>query len=1135
MSQCAAQLQSTVSPRIIGVQFGLLNPDKVRRMSVAAITTAALYARHNVVTGGMNDMRMGTSDRQLMCQTCRHDIEKCPGHFGHMDLAVPMYHVSMLPIVLKILRCVCIMCSELLVCMEPTDERLVHRTGKQRLTFVSDLCKSQCKNRRKCPSCGIQQPKYVYSRSTTSISLDTTDITFEDDEEEAAMNRPFTPARARVIMSHISDKNVEIMGGCPVNSRPEWMVLTVIQIPPPISRPCITASDGSRTKGQDDVTVKLIEIFKANKAVDKVLRTAGCVSGFMPTPVAELDARHPWDICANLPPDNTKDINSASDILQQHLVQYFPHSSSQASGDQKLAGMAGRMHSRALRLIPDRWKGKKGRFRGNLGGKRVDFSSRTVASPSPDLDIDEVGIPRRIANHLTFPERVTRFNVKMLTECVLRGSGVTDGATTVIIPGSDPIDLSLCTERDALMLEDGWVVERHLMNGDWVLLNRQPSLHRMSIMAHRVHIVEDDTFRLPVCDTTPYNADFDGDELNVHVLQTHDARAEASELMSVTTQMVSPENNKPIIALVQDSLVAAFLMTQRDTFLRRDQVMQLLMSLRYLPHGLHMPPPAVMKPTPLWTGKQVFSLMFPDAMTYRMVVRSGTGDVFDPEERCVVVRYGEIMCGSLCKKTLGTSAGGIVHVLIRDWGLGFAGKFVGDAQRLLRDYMMIRGFSVGVGDCVMPASTHKRVNSVLAEALDSTDALQSASSRTSLGVVDGCVSKRLGSVLTCGGAEVVKDVNVHSGNNVAVMVESGAKGSAINISQILSCVGQQNVEGGRIRQGVDNRTLPCYRHGDNSAGARGFVCNSYGTGLTAQEYFFPARGGREGLVDTAVKTASTGYIQRRLSKAQEGLQVRYESTVRNTSGDMIQFRYGGDGYYPTELERTRYVLLPMDNATLRAYVVGKSEEWEGVVGSITLRAWLDVAEHQLGVLTQDRDMVRATQLALFTMADQGMVVPCRPDRMMEHAVCKFRDDDCVPIHPRQVLSHVDKLFERVSASLPDHAVAFTCAYLRSHLTLRNMVVVNRLGPAAVEWVCHQLWRQFSGALAPPGEMVGTLGASSIGAPCTQMVCGVLDCVCMLFLTHIRTYSVLADIKYLPYSRCPGPHGDPRRAPAQGVD
>ena len=471
-----------------------------------------------------------------------------------------------------------------------------------------------------------------------------------------------------------------------------------------------------------------------------------------------------------------------------------------------------------------------------------------------------------------------------------------------------------------------------------------------------------------------------------------------------------------------------------------------------------------------------------------MVVRNGLGvGPSDPLERCVKVRHGELLCGSLCKKTLGTSAGGLVHVMIRDWGFRRAGNFVSDAQRILQAFMMIRGFSVGVGDCVMSEAAHDRVTRLLDRTFKHTDRVRSDAAAAPAQMVDACVTKILGSMLTRGGAEVMKDPGIEE-NNISVMIECGAKGSAINIAQILSCVGQQSVEGGRIRMGVGNRTLPCYRRGDDSAGARGFVCNSYGTGLTAQEYFFHAMGGREGLVDTAVKTAATGYIQRRLSKAQEGLQVRYDSTVRNSNNDVIQFYYGGDSYYPTKLERSALRTFKMDNAELRAEVVGVRVEWEAAVGAEAAELWMAAAEAQFQTFREERDSVRAIQLQLEVAPDGRLVMPVAPARVLKRAAAKFgrRATLPPPAHPDAVASRVQALLSRVQASRRPYATHLTRIYIRTYLSLRNIMVVHCLSTEALDWVVETIWFHFNDALAEPGEMVGTVGASSIGAPCTQM-------------------------------------------------
>lgn len=1045
MTTCVAFLETLSSRKMTHVEFGLLNPDVVKKQSVIHVTKTTLYVRQLPTAGGLNDLRMGTSDRRLPCGTCKNDVLSCAGHPGHIELAAEVYHISMISIVLKLLRCVCFFCSRLLV--EPAkmsdNPRFKASDPKERLNFLVNLCKTK----HFCTFCGGAQPKYTQIKSTSQIKTEfRSKDTFEDSAEAEFVSRPFTAALARVILEHISDEDVMFLGIDPELSRPEWLILTVLQVPPPISRPSIMATDGSRARGQDDITLKLQEIVKANSA----LRTALLSSG-------ESDQKEPLFMKSSLPVA----AKAAWDLLQQHVMQYMHHDTNNNNANNQSANR-GQRSNRPLRLVPARLKGKKGRFRGTLGGKRVDYSARTVVSPAPTFDIHEVGVPRLIAQQLTFPERVTPLNVAELTRRVRVGPGQLAGAASVVMPDGTVLDLTLCDRRD-FELQTGWVVERYLRDGDWVLFNRQPSLHRMSIMAHQVRVIEDKTFRLPVCDTTPYNADFDGDEMNLHVLRTIESIAEAQELMSVTSQLISPQSNKPIIGLVQDSLVSVFLLTSKDTFLTRAQMMQLVMCVQYPLFGA-LPLPAIWRPVPLWTGKQLFSLLFPD-FSLELVVRNGTSDgvkrggAMDVLERCVVIKRGELCAGSLCKKTMGTSAGGVIHVLVKDHGNKVAGRFISDAQRLLVEFMLLRGFSVGVGDCMMSGETHERVNASIERCLVYGDKLLRAGADMVVST-EGCMTKLMTGVLNRAGAVVQQDVL--SSNNVVTMVESGAKGSAVNIAQILGCVGQQSVEGRRISQDSLGRTLPCYARGDTTAESRGFVANSYGTGLTAQEYFFHAMGGREGLVDTAVKTASTGYIQRRLVKAEEGLQVRYDHTVRNTKEHVVQFYYGGDCFDAVYVEKQSLCTFGMSDAEVRA-------AYEPV---------------EVPVLLRDRDSVRAAKLALSWNPDSTVYVTVCAGRLLERAVVRsVRDGDAV-CGCDEVLRVMGEAYAEIESMRRGTATMVTLAYVRSVLSVRALANVVRRG--ALEWVAREVVSGYRRSLVVGGEMVGTLGAASIGEPCTQM-------------------------------------------------
>ena len=573
--------------------------------------------------------------------------------------------------------------------------------------------------------------------------------------------------------------------------------------------------------------------------------------------------------------------------------------------------------------------------------------------------------------------------------------------------------------------------------------------------------------------------------LNLHISQTEEARAEQHELMSVTKQIISAQDNKPIISLVQDSLIAAYLLTLRDTFLTRDMFMQLTMSVRY-PVYDKLPPPAILKPVPLWTGKQLFSLLLPPIQMDK-TVRNGMVDgvdknsdgYLDVEEQRVLILEGEIMTGTMCKKTLGNTAGGVVHILVNDLGHQVAANFIGDAQRLLVDYMEYRGFSVGISDCVTSKNVLQKVNSLVDRCFQRSDRISKEAVNASKRIVEGSITNMMSGMIAKGSSTVQEDIDWR--NNINLMVTSGSKGSPINIAQIMAYVGQQSVEGSRIKLGSDGRTLPSFAHMDNTPAARGFVRNSYWTGLTAQEYFFHAMGGREGLVDTAVKTAVTGYIQRRLIKALEGVMVRYGNTVRNPQGQLFQTLYGGDGVDAVYIEKQKTPTFCLTNTQLRErYAVNPAQvPWVNPV------ALVEMMRAELDVLQQDRDAMRRAKLQV-GVPDGTVFVPINAPRLLWNAKFKFKKKEGPLATLDQLVGARSAVLDRILHARGPEATFYVLIYLRSHIATRALLDAVGLRWDALCWIFSQVERLYFRSLVEPGEMVGTLGASSIGEPATQM-------------------------------------------------
>lgn len=1083
------------------VQFGILSPEEIRQMSVVKIESSETYDRGKPKLGGLSDPRLGTIDRQVKCETCAGTMAECPGHFGHLELAKPMFHIGLLKTVLTILRCVCYHCSRVLA--DEEDHRFKQakkiKNPKHRLRKMLDCCKTKQKceggddideeqgqdeeveKKRRHGGCGAQQPK---------ITIDGMRIVAEfkaskkkADEQEQYMPEPverkqqLSAEKVLSIFKQISDEDCMLLGLSPKYARPDWMILQVLPIPPPPVRPSVMMDTSARS--EDDLTHQLAMIIRHNNNLKRQEQNGA------PTHI----------------------INEFAQLLQFHIATYF---------DNDLPGQprATQRSGRPIKSICQRLKAKEGRIRGNLMGKRVDFSARTVITPDPNINIDELGVPWSIALNLTYPETVTPYNIERLKELVEYGPhpppGKT-GARYIIREDGQRLDLRFLKKSSDRHLELGYKVERHLIDGDFVLFNRQPSLHKMSIMGHKIRIMPYSTFRLNLSVTSPYNADFDGDEMNMHVPQTFETRAEVLELMMVPKCIVSPQSNRPVIGIVQDTLLGCRKVTKRDTFIEKDVFMNVLMWWEDFDGKI--PAPTILKPRPLWTGKQIFSLIIPKQIN---LVRpaawhddTDSAD-FSVGDTMVRIEKGELIAGTVCKKTLGTSCGSLIHVIWEEVGPDAARKFLGHTQWLVNYWLLQHGFSIGIGDTIADASTMERINETIAKAKNEVKELikmaqdkqlEAEPGRTTMESFENRVNVVLNKARDDAGNSAQRSLS--ESNNVKAMVTAGSKGSFINISQMIACVGQQNVEGKRIPYGFVDRTLPHFTKDDYGPESRGFVENSYLRGLTPQEFFFHAMGGREGLIDTAVKTSETGYIQRRLVKAMEDVMVKYDGTVRNSLGDVIQFLYGEDGMDAVWIETQKVDSIKMKKKEFdKSYKFEiDSDNWnpdymlgEHVEDLKTIQEFRNVFDAEVQKLEADRRQL-CTEIA--PSGDNSWPLPVNLKRLIWNAQKIFKIDFKKPsdMHPMEIVEAVDKLQERlkvvpgedhISVEAQKNATLFFNCLLRSTLASKRVLKEYRLTKEAFEWVIGEIETRFLQSLVAPGEMIGCVAAQSIGEPATQM-------------------------------------------------
>jgi len=895
-----------------------------------------------------------------------------------------------------------------------------------------------------------------------------------DEENEAQLpeKKPITPQMALNIFRHISTEDIKLMGLSNDYARPEWMIITVLPVPPPPVRPSIAVDGGNGMRGEDDLTYKLGDIIRANGNVRR------CETEGSPAHV----------------------VNEFEQLLQFHVATYM---------DNDIAGQpqALQKSGRPVKSIRARLKGKEGRLRGNLMGKRVDFSARTVITGDPNLSLDEVGVPRSIARILTYPETVTPYNIQKLHQLVKNGPNDHPGAKYVIRDSGERIDLRHHKRAGEISLQYGWKVERHIVDGDFIIFNRQPSLHKESMMGHRVRVMPYSTFRLNLSVTTPYNADFDGDEMNLHVPQSEETRAEVNQLCMVPLNIVSPQRNGPLMGIIQDTLCGTYKMCRRDTFLTKDQVMNILL---WVPDwdGV-IPQPAIIKPKPMWTGKQLLSLVIPSGLNLLRGSEEGFNAINDDG---LLISGGELVYGLLKKNSIGASGGGVVHIVFNEKGWEAAMKFFNGMQTVVNYWLLHNGFSVGIGDTIPDRNTITKIEDAVNKQKDEVGEITRSATENELESLPGMnvretfeskVSKALNKARDDAGT--VTEKSLKDLNNATQMARSGSKGSTINISQMTAVVGQQSVEGKRIPFGFKYRTLPHFTKDDYSPESRGFVENSYLRGLTPTEFFFHAMAGREGLIDTAVKTAETGYIQRRLVKALEDVMAKYDGTVRNSLGDIVQFVYGEDGLDGVHIESQRVDIIACSDKQFerkfRVDLMGDAspntrisseflEQGNEFIGDIKIQEYLDDEYRQL---LAAREFLRKNKQD----DNEQYQLPINIIRILDTAKSTFKIKNGARsnLDPAEVIPQVNDLLDRLVVVRGDdvlskegqhNATLLFKAQLRSRLAFKRLVMESSLNKLAFQHVLGEVESRFNKAAVNPGEMVGVLAAQSIGEPATQM-------------------------------------------------
>ena len=836
--------------QVRSITFSVLSPKMIKKMASAKIVTPELYDKEGYpVDGGLMDIRLGVIDPGLRCKTCGSKLKECIGHFGYIELARAIIHIKFVNIIMTILKCTCRECGRILIPDNKIakNKELLDQVEKEsgvedRRHKVKEII-AGLKTTNKCPHCKAKQKKLSLEKPTTFIEED----------------KRLSPIEVRARLEKILDADLEIFGLKAPHVRPEWMVLTVLSIPPVTMRPSITLESGERS--EDDLTHKMGDIVRINQRLFENINSCA----------PEILDEDLWD------------------LLQYHVTTFFDNNIAQLPPARHRSGQP-------LKTLTERIKSKEGRIRHNLAGKRTNFSARTVISPDPMLELYEVGVPSIIATKLTVPERANSWNMEYLKQFVEKGPDKYPGANYIIRPDGKKKKITEETKEASLEeLQPGYIVERHLMDGDIAIFNRQPSLHRMSMMCHRVRVLPGKTLRLNPAVCTPYNADFDGDEMNLHIPQTEEARAEAEILMEVQTQLISLRYGLSIIGCTQDAISGNFMLT-KDESIKREEAIDLLSAVGVTDFSKLPRKQSV-------TGKEIFSTLLPEDFNYeghsRLCDRSK--DKCDKETH-VVIENGKMLTGVMDRNSVGEESGLMLRNLHQKYGKDYSIDMLGKIFRLGIEYLLKVGFTSALSDTDLPESARIAIKEDLDNARKEVDELIAQSVSGKLDTFPGktmleTLELRILGVLNKARNETGRIVATHADKrtNTMIMAESGARGNLLNLAQMAACVGQQAMRGKRIDQGFEGRTLSHFKKGDLSSEAHGFIANGFKGGLTPAEFYFGAMTGRDSLMDTALRTPKSGYLYRRLANAMQDLKVEYDHTVRDASKKIIQFEYGEDG------------------------------------------------------------------------------------------------------------------------------------------------------------------------------------------------------------------------------------------------
>ncbi len=1045
--------------KLSGIQFGLFTTEEIERLSVVSVSNSNINQQGVVCQKGINDSSMGTSNRSMLCSTCACELEYCPGHMGHLKFNIPVINIEFISHIYRILNCVCFNCSKLLT---PTNNwkflriKLIKKKKKRQLELYNYCQKFMvCKNES---GCGSPQPKY--KKEDITITALFTEPSWGDFTNSKPL---FDTKKLVQILQHISDSDMILLGMDPKNSPPVGMIWQNFIIPPISMRPTKFYNMGNKISNEDDVTIRLKSIIKAHKKLDEYNISGSQVSlsmyklrnGHVATDIEVTE--NGWK--PQVVNENITNLRLLYNKLSRCVAAY----------------QDSRYHCSTLsdisdwgkdkKGIRDRFTGKqakKGRIRNTITGKRQNYSARTVITPSNRIRVNEVGVPICICMKLLYPEKVCDYNIHKLTELVRNGPDKYPGVLYV----TDNDKKQICVksiDRYMLKLRVGFIVHRHLMKGDYVLMNRQPSLHKMSLMAHKVQPVSGKSFQIHMAVTKPYNADFDGDEMNLQVVMDDYTRAEAMVLLNVNNNMV--KDGRMIVSFQQHAVAAVYILSKETTCISMENAFQLWFQYPGLMENSCIPDYKTNKMgTKYYTGRDIISLCLPHDMNIH--------------NKDIHIENGKLRSGRVTGYCLNQQ---ILYIIWKDYGKEYAMEFLYGFHLLLDYYISTIGLSIGMDDC-QPVKSDDLVQ-ITQKAKDYVDKFTDHTPEH-IGKYSEVIENNNCTIL-----DKLRDIigdrtllyKSRLNNGLYDIVKSGAKGNDTNIIQIAGIVGQQRND--------DSIRIPIpTNHFDKTkrSEAHGMIYRSFFSGLKPVEYFHHLIGSRSGLVDTAVKTSETGYSQRRIVKGMEDITVHMDYTVRSVTKQIVQFVYAQDGIDTAFIEKNKVSLL--DQKVLSAHTIDQCFSYLPEHLQIRIKK-----EHndfcEVYTLHLNDVNLQVQRLKNIIMDESQMEFAHSPvnfNRLIKRSKTRFIEQ--VPdLSPLDIYKTIESLWKSICKEFYCHSTEKTKYIFHRFCNVENIWGSNRIHRSnQLQWFVDKVQEILRLSLITPFESIGVIASQNCAEPLTYV-------------------------------------------------